>query len=65
MFCLFCFPATVDNYFYSAAVGTGSGSSFSSEGENGAGGRIAGIRVYEYSRNYICGLVLLFSYVHV
>ncbi|KAM4530476.1 zymogen granule membrane protein 16-like [Odontesthes bonariensis] len=46
------------HYSYSRAVGSGSGESFSSEGE----GRITAVRVWEISNSYITGIQLRYEY---
>ncbi|XP_068996225.1 zymogen granule membrane protein 16-like [Embiotoca jacksoni] len=47
------------NYSYSQAVGGGSGTSFSSEGE----GRITAIRAWETNNAYIVGIQLRYDYI--
>ncbi|XP_070768564.1 zymogen granule membrane protein 16-like [Enoplosus armatus] len=51
-------PALV-HYSYSRAVGGGSGTSFSTEGQ----GRITAVRVWETSNSYITGLQLRYDYL--
>ncbi|XP_071326187.1 zymogen granule membrane protein 16-like [Trachinotus anak] len=51
-------PALV-HYSYSLAVGGGSGTSFSSEGE----GRITAVRVWEINNAYITGIQLRYDYI--
>ncbi|XP_053183595.1 zymogen granule membrane protein 16-like [Scomber japonicus] len=47
------------HFSYSRAVGDGSGTSFSSEGQ----GRITAVRVWEKSNSYITGIQLRYDYV--
>ncbi|XP_039974426.1 zymogen granule membrane protein 16-like [Xiphias gladius] len=51
-------PALV-YYSYSRAVGGGSGTSFSSDGQ----GRITGVRVWEINNSYITGIQLRYDYI--
>ncbi|XP_051262458.1 zymogen granule membrane protein 16-like [Dicentrarchus labrax] len=51
-------PALV-HYSYSRAVGGGSGTSFSTDGE----GRITAVRVWEISNAYITGIQLRYDYI--
>ncbi|KAM7382573.1 hypothetical protein PAMP_002299 [Pampus punctatissimus] len=46
-------------YSYSDAVGGGSGTSFSSEGQ----GRITAVRVWEMTNSYITGIQLRYDYI--
>uniref|UniRef100_A0A8C2Z0A1 Jacalin-type lectin domain-containing protein n=2 Tax=Cyclopterus lumpus TaxID=8103 RepID=A0A8C2Z0A1_CYCLU len=55
--CTSCLAAPLMNYSYSPSVGGGSGTSFATTGE----GRITGIRVYERSSAYICGIQLRYG----
>lgn len=52
-FFFFNSPAGLVHYSYSTAVGGGSGTSFSSDGQ----GRITAVRVWEITGNYITGSV--------
>ncbi|XP_068452484.1 zymogen granule membrane protein 16-like [Clinocottus analis] len=51
--CTSCLAAPMMNSSYSPSVGGGSGSSFSTAGENG---RITAIRVWEHNNAYIAGI---------
>ncbi|XP_040901212.1 zymogen granule membrane protein 16-like [Toxotes jaculatrix] len=50
---------TLVHYSYSRAVGGGSGTSFSSDGQ----GRVTAIRVWEISNSYITGIQLRYDYI--
>ncbi|KAK5892705.1 hypothetical protein CesoFtcFv8_013059 [Champsocephalus esox] len=54
-----CMTAPLPQYSFSPAVGSGGGTAFSTENENGP---ITGIRLWEISNNYITGLQLRYGF---